>query len=46
MKQAQKIIKYLAIAFGLYLAINIIGLIIFGFTMLLGIDIGKNVRRF
>lgn len=43
MKQAQKIIKYVAIAFGLYLAINIIGWIVFGFTMLLGIDIGKNI---
>ena len=43
MKQAQKIIKYVAIAFGLYLAINIIGWIIFGFTMLLGIDIGRNI---
>ena len=43
MKKAQKIIKYLAIAFGLYLAINIIGLIIFGFSMLLGIDVAKNV---
>lgn len=40
MKQAQKVIKYLAIAFGLYLAINIIGWIVFGFTMLLGIDMG------
>ena len=38
MKQAQKVIKYVAIAFGLYLAINIIGWIVFGFTMLLGID--------
>lgn len=43
MKKAQKIIKYVAIAFGLYLAINIIGWIVFGFTMLLGIDIGKNI---
>lgn len=43
MKQAQKIIKYVAIAFGLYLAINIIGWIVFGFSMLLGIDIAKNV---
>jgi len=43
MKQAQRIIKYVAIAFGLYLAINIIGWIIFGFTMLLGIDIGRNI---
>lgn len=42
MKQAQKVIKYVAIAFGLYLAINIIGAIVFGFTMLLGIDIGRN----
>ena len=40
MKKAQKIIKYLAIAFGLYLAINIIGWIIFGATLLLGIDLG------
>ena len=43
MKQAQKVIKYLAIAFGLYLAINIIGWIVFGFTMLLGIDMGRNL---
>ena len=43
MKQAQKVIKYVAIAFGLYLAINIIGLIIFGFTMLLGIEISTNI---
>ena len=43
MKNAQKIIKYVAIAFGLYLAINIIGLIILGFSMLLGIDVGLDV---
>lgn len=43
MKQAQKIIKYVAIAFGLYLAINIIGWIVFGFTMLLGIDMGLDM---
>jgi len=43
MKNAQKIIKYVAIAFGLYLAINIIGLIIFGFSMLLGIDVGLDI---
>lgn len=43
MKQAQKIIKYVAIAFGLYLAINIIGWIVFGFSMLLGIDMAKNI---
>ena len=43
MKQAQKIIKYVAIAFGLYLAINIIGWIVFGFTMLLGIDIAGDI---
>lgn len=43
MKQAQKVIKYVAIAFGLYLAINIIGWIVFGFTMLLGIDVGRNI---
>ena len=43
MKQAQKVIKYIAIAFGLYLAINIIGLIILGFTLLLGIDLGTEV---
>ena len=42
MKKAQKIIKYLAIAFGLYLAINIIGGIVFGATLLLGIDMGLN----
>lgn len=42
MKKVQKIIKYLAIAFGLYLAINIIGGIVFGATMLLGIDMGLN----
>ena len=43
MKQAQKVIKYVAIAFGLYLAIKIIGWIVFGFTMLIGIDMGKNL---
>ena len=43
MKQAQKIRKYAAIAFGLYLAINIIGWIVFGFTLLLGIDLGRNI---
>lgn len=42
MKQAQKIIKYVAIAFGLYLAVNIIGGVIFGFTLLLGIDLGAD----
>ena len=42
MKKAQKVIKYLAIAFGLYLAINIIGGIVFGATLLLGIDMGLN----
>ena len=30
MKQAQKIIKYLAIGFGIFLTINIIGWIVFG----------------
>ena len=29
MKKAQKVIKYVTIAFGLYLAINIIGWIVF-----------------
>ncbi len=39
MKNAQKIIKYLSIAFGIYLAINIIGWIIVGVTALIGINI-------
>lgn len=39
MKNAQKIIKYLAIAFGLYLAINIIGWIIVGVTTFIGINL-------
>ena len=43
MNKAQKIIKYVAIAFGLYLAINIIGWIVFGATMLLGIDIAGDI---
>ena len=43
MKQAQKIVKYVAIAFGLYLAINIIGWIVFGFAMLLGIDVAGDI---
>lgn len=38
MSQAQKIIKYLAIAFGLYLSINIIGWIIFGVFSIAGIN--------
>lgn len=38
MNQAQKIIKYLAIAFGLYLAINIIGWVIFGIFSIAGIS--------
>ena len=43
MKKAQKVIKYVAIALGLYLAVNIIGWIVFGFTLLLGIDMEKNL---
>ena len=38
MSQIQKIIKYLAIGFGLFLAINIIGWIVFGVFSILGIN--------
>lgn len=38
MKQAQKIIKYLAIGFGIFLTVNIIGWIVFGIFSLLGIN--------
>lgn len=38
MNQVQRIIKYLAIAFGLFLAINIIGWIVFGIFSILGIN--------
>lgn len=48
MKQAQKIIKYLAIGFGIFLTINIIGWIVFGVFSLMGINqignmMGRNV---
>lgn len=49
MKQAQKIIKYLAIGFGIFLTINIIGWIVFGVCSLMGINqigniMGRNVE--
>lgn len=42
MSQLQKVIKYGAIAFGIFLAIHIIGAIIFGVTILLGITTSFN----
>lgn len=38
MKQVQKIIKYLAIGFGIFLTVNIIGVIVFGVLSLMGIN--------
>lgn len=40
MKELQKVIKYVAIAFGLFLSLNIIGAIIFGGIAILGIGTG------
>lgn len=37
MSEAQRIIKYLAMAFGIFLAVNIIGAIVFGIMTFAGI---------
>lgn len=42
MTSFQKIIKYGAIAFGIYLSCMIIGMILFGLTMLFGISVGMD----
>lgn len=43
MTQLQKVIKYLAIAFGIYLSVSIIGMIVFGLTVIFGISTGIDI---
>lgn len=43
MTSLQKIIKYVAIAFGIYLSIMIISMIVFGITLIFGISAGIDI---